>query len=152
VKEIPVHKETFLSAAWLEMTRSFLKEAVGQLPQAARGVEYAYSASLTDPPAELDDGTGTVAYWFSIKVPDVELGSGERDDFGPVNRADYQAAAVHTREPMNFADPEFVARRQRGRQAELDAGKALPDEAPPELLGLLGDLHNFRAARTLDAV
>jgi hypothetical protein len=143
-----MEKFEFLSPKWLKMTRTFLEEAVAQLPAEAQGSQYSYSASLSDPPPELDDGTGKVAYWFKIKVPHVEFGTGERGDLGPVNRADYQAAAVHTREPMDFSDPEFVARRQAGRQSELDAGKPLPGEAPPELLGLLGDLHNFRAART----
>jgi hypothetical protein len=137
-----------LSPEWVQMVRSYLEEVVRQLPPAADGVEYRYCTSLLNPPAHLDDGTGRVAYWISIKIPTVEVGSGEREDCGPVLRQDYQTVLPHAREQLDLSDPELVTRREAERQAKVAAGEPLPAPPPPELVGVLVGLHNYRAART----
>jgi hypothetical protein len=147
-ERVSMDKTELFSPEWVDMTRSFLEERVAQLPAEAAGVEYRFCASLTTPPAHLDDGTGKIAHWIIIQVPNVEVAMGERDDCGPVIRNDYQAVLPHAREHMDFSDPEFIARREAERQAKADAGEAISVPPPPELTGLLVDLHNYMADRT----
>jgi len=140
----------FLSPGWIEAAKAFLQtEVPKRLPDRTR---FSMCESFRDAPTSVADERGRAAWHFVIGDGSVRTGAGEIG--APDLRIDgrYQAVLGYA-QLVYAAGKEAVVRGQRElRHRWGDTAVTLKGGMPedPAVAGLLNDLHDHMAARTIE--
>lgn len=143
----------FLSPAWLDAATAFLTQEVAARA-GLRGVRFSICEAFDDAPPHLcgDAANGRVAWHFRLADGAVQVAAGEAQDVDLFVGGDYQHVLAMA-QTVYAAGPEALARARRelAHRAKGDPMRmrgALPEQ--PEVMRLLGDLHDHLAAHTVE--